>query len=451
MLGDLEARLRDSVSAIHVDRSGSTGLLRAKLNSRLDEFHQAKTVVEQARANAASLARCIQRSPHGRYDSWASAQELRACCPPCIEQPPHRERVSFTEAAFQAGQGFDPALLREREPGPIVTRTLSSDLESHASEDRAYLVWTKGPEAGCVYQIVPKLSEAALRALPSPKQLRRDLDDRLLAFAKCKDPETFTELQRYVENVYFGEKERGGLREARLFNLQGAGAAYDEIFRPIDEGFQAWMTAEAQRLEVPQLTRAPHLLVKNSALFAGCSLEELNQRHCAAGPLSLLHYTSSAALSGILQLGGLTPANELQHRGVTKSSGEGGPKERSATPAYLSFFADANTSTPMADSFGPRPITEFPVAFAWDKAHALPTRKVPGCMGGEEVATFEPLQHAQYVFVPPFAVDEVSKLLRTHGYLTPQVLPFGHQVPPLLENQGVAPSRHFGSSFQQGS
>ncbi|MCC7380974.1 MAG: hypothetical protein IT384_04050 [Deltaproteobacteria bacterium] len=404
-------------------RAGRTGSVRAP----------SRQAVEDWRAVSQLIVRVAQRVWHG--DRFPDPTEvIEASIAAFRARNPHLETSPLqAQGAIGLGERFDVARLTALEGAPITVREISAALRAYSSTRRAYLVWTVGPERGCVYQIIERPSAERLSRMPGPSEIREKLDALLVGIAAspAHEPPELGELSQSLQSLYFGDSERAGLREARLFDLDGRGAEYDQILAPLEADFTGWVHVQAARLDASKLTDRLWMMsggwrAHEPAFF--CGVPEVDQRLWLneQGALVNVHYTSSHALPGILQAGGLAPAGELPMLGLSKLTGEG--TGSAYTPGSLSFTEENGIARPLVTSWGGSDLLEYPLAFALDRDAARALQFRQGTMAREVVTSFLPLDRVPYLFVPHFLVDEIRGILRGHGFERPEVLAFGTPV-----------------------
>lgn len=174
--------------------------------------------------------------------------------------------------------------------------------------------------------------------------------------------------------------------------------------------------------------------------------------------LYLTHGTYSQKIPNIIQLGGLASIDYAKSKGVFKSTGGEISGERGLDADKVSFYVLENDRDKLGLGYGPKEGFEYPVAFVVgarsrgnlhcynaasekfgkmsnDELEKLlkpgereikegPDRGVGTIPQERTVPLFFPIECIDYVFTPPFAVEEVTEILREHKLNFIQVLPF---------------------------
>ena len=152
----------------------------------------------------------------------------------------------------------------------------------------------------------------------------------------------------------------------------------------------------------------------------------------------LTHGTFSDKLASIIQLGGLAGSFYADRLGIKKIQGGESGGSSSWSSCSVSFWEFPKGNGWICPGFGVREGFEYPITFSvgenhykdHNSYHALGLSRgakgpLRGGMAGEAtVNLFWPIECIDYIFVPPFAVKNTSKLLEEHGLTHIEVFPY---------------------------
>jgi hypothetical protein len=168
----------------------------------------------------------------------------------------------------------------------------------------------------------------------------------------------------------------------------------------------------------------------------------------------LSHGTFSGKLPGLIQLGGISSAMYADFQKIPKLSGGEQGGKYAADPHFVSFWGSDDGHAKIGLGFGLRSGFEYPISFGVGRANAInpdctngaaeykstlkrrkevfrwgSTKNLDGIRQGamldeKVVIGFYPLICIDYVFVPPFALEEVQTTLMDHNLEHIQVIPY---------------------------
>jgi len=368
--------------------------------------------------------------------------------------------VSEKNGRWQVGEAVD---LTRADPSKLRGRvSLSSSEEAILYDHKAYVVWTRGPKKGMVYQIYEEPSAEALAQVPSADAIKKEVLRRVSELCRL-EPKRLSEMHDlktgelwgYLLELFYGGNGHLPLRVARFYNKD-----QNDLFQEIqDTGLKDWLQQESQKVGLdPRLhsfvsTGEERLL--REVVFTGKPLtgwsSEAGEDDFFGGPNEffdpedpgvLYTETYSSALSGIVQFG-LASYARLKKEDFPKTTGETRGDGISASGGDVSFWGNSpEEAMPISceHAIGAPYGLEFPMTFAIskEKARTLPGYEEfvrnpkayrNGLYQGMEnefrVKDFVPLEIVTHVFVPYFEVENVRLTLKQHGYSHMKVLPLG--------------------------
>ncbi len=330
--------------------------------------------------------------------------------------------------------------------GPLAFERKISPYEKVFSfYDKAFLVWTEGPKAGRIYRIVSRPPQSRLSKLLTMKKIVGAIDKRLAELAKIDalkskqyvlDAMKNAELCLYLRQLYDGNIQTIGLKEAQLFDGKGQYAAFLEGVQK--KGLKSWLEERARSLGYKDVRTGDGGMGdvgEQKLLFPyyfGAAKHDARLYFDPKDPIELVHKTYSNVLTNIIQMDALASKDYFEKMGIKKRFGGERGGQESKTPHYVSFWPVSTTPAFFYGSYCHEYSWmkgigfELPMELGITRSKARTLGLRAGSLEGEEVVPRSvALKDITHIFVPSFAIAEVQEILRDHGYATIKVAPLG--------------------------